>query len=97
MAEKSSRAKSAMGGKKSSSKSGKKPHSMHVRRGHSGGFVVTHHHMPDESGIGMPDEEHVVPDMQSLHDHMDSSMGDQGPAPVAPPPEQQAQAAPQGM
>jgi hypothetical protein len=99
---KESRGKSGMGGgKKSSKKSGKKPHSLHIKRGHSGGFVVTHRHMPDETGATQPDEEHVVPDMESLHDHLDSTMGDQGPAPQAPPPEAQAapapQAPPQGM
>lgn len=83
-----SRASSVLGGKgKSKSKSsGKKPHSIHVKRGKSGGFIVTHHHAPDETGAMPEPEDHVVPDMDSLHDHMDQNMGDQGPAP-APAPE----------
>ena len=85
---KSSRANSHMGGGKSKSKSkssGKKPHSMHVKRGHSGGFVVTHHHQPDESGAMAEPEDHVVPDMASLQDHLQAGMGDQPPAPMTPP------------
>lgn len=93
------RAKSSMGGKKSSAKSGgKKPHSIHIKRGHSGGFVATHHHQPDETGAAMPSEEHVVPDLSSLQDHIASNMGDQGPAPMSPPPDAgSGQAPPQGM
>lgn len=84
----SSRAKSVLGGHgKSKSKGGKKPHSMHIKRAHSGGFVVTHHHAPaDDGSMSDPDEDHVVPDLDSLHDHIDQNMGDQGPAPITPPP-----------
>lgn len=83
MAEKAShsRAKSAMGG---SHKTGK-PHSIHVRRGKSGGFIAHHHHMPDESGMAAPPEEHVIPDLASLQDHMQQNMGDQPPAPAPTP------------
>lgn len=95
--ETSSRAKNGMGGaKRSSKKSGKKPHSIHVHRGKSGGFLAEHHF--DNSGKG-PDEPpdlpetHVIPDQASLADHMASQMGDQPPAPQAPP--EQAQAGPQ--
>ena len=89
--ESSSRAKSGMGGKSKSSskKSGKKPHSMHIKRGKSGGFIVTHHHLPDETGAMAEPEDHVVPDMDSLQSHVQDGMGDQGPAPMP----QQAQAA----
>lgn len=84
MAEKAShsRAKSAMGGKKS----GSKPHSIHVRRGKSGGFIAHHHHMPDDDGMTPPPEEHVIPDMDSLNAHMAQNMGDQPPAPPPTPP-----------
>ena len=71
-----SRSKSTLGGKKSKSS---KPHSIHVRRGHSGGFVATHH----SKGADSEPEEHVLPDLQSLQDHMSQNMGDQ--PPVAPP------------
>jgi hypothetical protein len=75
MAEKShtgSRAKSALSGKgKSKSKSsGKKPHRLTIRHGKSGGHVVTHHFEPDESGMAQPDEEHVLPDQQSMLQHV---------------------------
>lgn len=90
MAKEHSRAKSALsGGHKS--KSGGKPHSIHVRRGHSGGFVATHHHKPDADGQMQEPEEHVIPDMGSLQDHMAQNMGDQPPAPAAPPPDPAAQ------
>jgi hypothetical protein len=84
----SSRAKSALGGhgSKSKSKGGKKPHSIHIKRGHSGGFIVTHHHAPADDGSQQEPEDNVVPDLAALHDHVDQAMGDQGPAP-APTPE----------
>lgn len=94
MAEKNSRAKSAMGGHGSKkSKSTHKPHEVHVRRGHSGGFVVRHSHKPSDTGEMPPDEEHVVPDMAALQQHMQDSMGDQPPAPATPPPDPNAPAA----
>lgn len=84
MAEKSShsRTKSAMGG---SHKTGK-PHSIHVRRGKSGGFIAHHHHAPDADGMSAPPEEHVIPDMDSLNQHMTQNLGDQPPAPPPSPP-----------
>lgn len=105
MAEKhtSTRGKSGMGGgKKSSKKTGKKAHEMHIKRGKSGGFIATHHF--DNSGKG-PDEppdmpeDHVIPDAASLGQHVQDQMGDQGPAPQAPPEQAQAGpvAPPQGM
>lgn len=93
----SSRSSHVLGGKgksKSGGKSGKKPHSIHVRRGHSGGFIAQHFHKPDETGAAQEPEEHVLPDMQSLQDHMASNLGDQGPAP-APAEPNPAQAGPQ--
>jgi hypothetical protein len=77
---KSSHAASMLGGgdkKKSSSKSGK-VHEMHIRRAHSGGFIVKHHHEPDpESGASAPSEEHVVGDVDQLQQHVADNMGDQ--------------------
>jgi hypothetical protein len=93
-----SRAHSVMGGthkSKSKSKSGKKPHSMHIRRGKSGGFIVQHHHEPDDAGMTPPPDDHVVPDMASLQSHIADNMGDQGAAPApAPPPDASMQPAP---
>jgi hypothetical protein len=85
----SSKGKSALSG---SHKKSKHTHEMHVRRGKSGGFIVKHHHEPDEQGMAEAPEEHVVPDMSALQSHMQENMGDQppvggapaaGPAPVA--------------
>lgn len=76
---KDSHAKSAMVGKKSSKK--RKVKEMHIRAGKSGGFIVRHDLHPkskkDEmdammSGAGADQntEEHVVPDMPALQQHM---------------------------
>jgi hypothetical protein len=99
------RSKAGMGGKKSSKKSGKKPHSIHIRRGKSGGFIATHHHQADDGGQAPEPEDHVVPDLQSLQSHIAENMGDQGAAPPpspdmsqqAGPPQAGGQAPPQGM
>jgi hypothetical protein len=89
----SSRAHSVLGGSHKKSKSkGKKPHSMHVKRGKSGGFIVTHHHAPDEAGMAPAPDDHVVPDMSALQSHIADNMGDQGPA--APPSPDMSQAGP---
>ena len=105
----SSRGKSAMGGSKSKSKqkSGKKPHSIHVRRGKSGGFIAEHHFKASKPDEMTPEtEEHVLPDIQSLQDHMAQNMGDQPdqeaeasapPPPAAPPQAQQAAPPAPGM
>lgn len=84
MAEKAShsRTKSAMGGKSSG-----KAHSIHVRRGKSGGFIAHHHHAPDADGMTPPPDEHVIPDIGALQAHMQDQMGDQPPAPAPQPPQ----------
>ena len=93
-----SRAHSVLGGShKSKSKAkgkGKKPHSMHVKRGKSGGFIVTHHHQPDEAGMTQEPEDHVVPDMDSLQSHIADNMSDQGPVPAPTAPDASAAAGP---
>ena len=97
-----SRAKSMMGGGHSEKKkSGKKPHSIHIRRGKSGGYIAQHHFKPsgDASDAMQEPEEHVIPDKEALLEHIDQNMGDQGaageqqaqptspaPAPQGPPP-----------
>lgn len=54
----------------------KKVQHMHIKRGHSGGYIVTHkHHFPEIH----PDEEHVVPDTDALHDHVEANMGEPNP------------------
>ncbi len=89
-----SRAHSVLGGShKSKGKKGKKAHSMHIKRGKSGGFIVQHHGAPDENGMTPPlDDPHVVPDMSALQSHIADNMGDQGP--VAPPSPDMSQAGP---
>lgn len=75
---KESRAHAAMGGKKSSKKhSGKKVVEIHIRPGKSGGFIVKHDIKPDKKDNTMmstadspSSEEHVVPDMPSLLQHI---------------------------
>lgn len=81
MAHKESRAHAAMGGKKSSKKhsSGKKVIEIHIRPGKSGGFIVKHDLKHDDKdvmgGVPMPtSEEHVVPDMPSLQQHLADHM-----------------------
>lgn len=84
MAEKTShsRAKSALGGHAHKGK----PHSIHVRRGKSGGFIATHHHKAEEGGMTPEPEEHVLPDMASVQNNLQQNLGDQPPAPQAAPP-----------
>jgi hypothetical protein len=101
MAKEKSRAAHVMGGKskKSGSKSGKHPREVHIRRGKSGGFIAKHIHDTDPGAMAPePDEEHVLPDMSALHDHLDQTMGDQGaaPAPSPSPSPDMSQAGPSG-
>jgi hypothetical protein len=71
-------------------KSGKKVKGMHVRRATSGGFIVKHDMdaSAEPTGKPMEQEEHVIPDIAALHDHMEQHMGDEEAAAPA------AQAAP---
>src|SRR5271170_6333265 len=94
-----SRGKAALGGSRRSKPSGKKPHSIHVRRGKSGGFIATHHHKPDETGATPEPEDHVIPDLAGLQNHMADQMGDQSAAPAPAPPQAgpPMQGAPAGM
>ncbi len=79
MAHKESRAHAAMGGKKSDKKhsSGKKVIEIHIRPGKSGGFIVKHDLKHEDKhnimgNVPMPtSEEHVVPDMPSLINHVE--------------------------
>ena len=82
---KESRAKAAMGGKKSSSKSKSKKHKvhrMHISHAANGGFVAAH-----ETEPGMPPDEmeqHSVPP-GGLADHVTTHMEDQMPPAGGPP------------
>lgn len=48
---------------------------MHIRKANGGHIVVHKHARPDLH----PDEEHIVPDMDALHDHLEEHMGDENP------------------
>lgn len=98
---KSSRVRSAMGGKKKSGKGGKKsssrpPHKMHIRRSKNKGFIVEHEYKrkPDEA---MPpdNDEHTVGDIDELKDHVGQQMGmDEEEQPVPGTPQSMPAAAP---
>lgn len=69
------RAEHVLGGKSAKKH---KVHSMHIRKAASGGYIVKHQHeTPEPPEPPQPDQEHVVPDMEALHEHMDEHMGDQ--------------------
>jgi len=65
--------------KKSKKKGGKRVKEMHVRRGASGGYIAKHDfERPTDASQPMPEsEEHILPDMEALHDHMDEHMGEE--------------------
>lgn len=98
---KSSRSKSVLGGGSKSKSSGghKKPHSVHVKHGASGGYIATHHfkHKPGEEP--QESEDHVLPDQDAMLAHMAENMPEeqgemQGGAPQGAAPDP---AAPAGM
>ena len=90
--EKESRAKHGMGGKKSSSKSGKHPHETHIRHFAKGGHLVTHHFKNDDGSMeaGEPD---VMADKAALMANLQNTVPDNGPAQATPPPAAAAPAA----
>ena len=78
------KSKQMMGGR-GKGKSKNKPHGAHIKRGHSGGFHVTHHFKPTaDDGQTPEDTEHVVPSLEALHDHLDQHFGDQPPVQMPP-------------
>lgn len=86
---KESRAKSAMGGKKSSRKrTGRKVREMHIKRGKSGGYIVRHDLEPqskqDMMNSMMDDqsntEDHSVPNLAAMQDHLASHMPEESEA-----------------
>ena len=83
----SSRSKAVLGGKGKSKSKGSKhhPHEIRIRKGKSGGHIVTHHELPDENGMTPDPEEHVMPDQDALLQHIQQNT-DNSPAPQAPDP-----------
>jgi hypothetical protein len=66
-----------------------KTHEMHIRKADSGGYSARHEMMPDElTGKDLPEQEHLLPDLQSLHDHIDNHFGEneEGGEPGSPSP-----------
>lgn len=84
----SARAEAHLGGKKSKH-SKKHVHHVNVRRSHNGGYIAENHHDPDpDTGETPPMEEHTLPDMDSVQQHMAESM------PQEAPPDESAAASP---
>lgn len=78
------RAMRAMAGseKKEKSKSSKKVHKMEIRHAANGGYIVEHKHKPSpESMMSQQEpEEHQIPDVAALQQHVADNMGDSAPA-----------------
>lgn len=89
------RAGSAMSGKKKSKSKGKKGgkhvHEMHIRHAASGGYIAKHHFKPGGGGAPQEPEEHAIPDMDALQQHVGDNMQPQAqPQPQPGPMQQQA-------
>jgi hypothetical protein len=75
MAEKKESPKSE---KKSSKTKKHKVKAMHIRKADSGGFVAQHEMPPDlETGVTPPGQEHVLPDIGALQQHVGDHFGDE--------------------
>ena len=49
---------------------------IHARRATSGGYIARHDMMPDEAtGKEPPEQEHVLPDIEALKQHMQDHLG----------------------
>lgn len=64
----------------------KKVHKMHITKAHSGGYHVVHEHSSPH-----PPEEHVIPNTDALHDHIEEHYGEPNPGEEAAEPVAQAQ------
>lgn len=72
------RGESAISGKKSShKKSSKHVHEMRIRHTANGGYIAAHHPKPGAEGPPDP-EEHGVPDLASLQEHVGQHMAPEG-------------------
>lgn len=65
---------SGMGGKSEAPK--KEIKEMRIRKSHSGGHIIEHHHHHPEHH---PMEEHTTKNMDELHDHMEDHSGSENP------------------
>lgn len=86
---KGTRALRAMGGseKKKDEPKNHKIHKMEIRHGAKGGFIVEHKKPVSESMASGPQEpeEHVIPNMAALQQHVQDNLGDSQPAQGAEP------------
>lgn len=89
-----SRTHSTMGGGKKKSKKkgkGKKAHKMTIRRSANGGYIAEHSYQPEGPEQMAPEpEEHTVPDIEALKEHVGEHMApeeqqEQAPAPSPSP------------
>jgi hypothetical protein len=76
----SSKAHEKLAGYHKKSKKSKKghkrhPHAIHIRRAANGSFIAEHHFSPDDQGNTPPMEEHTLPDVGMLQDHVGQEMG----------------------
>ena len=55
---------------------GRRVHAVHVRRAASGGYIVRHESDGGGTGKDAYPEEHVMPDMAALQQHMQGALGD---------------------
>ena len=88
MAETKKRGETVMGGgKKSKKKSKKKPvHEMRIRHAANGGYIAKHSFKPRPGEQPEEDEEHAIPDVNSLQDHVADHMSTPpAPSPVPSP------------
>ena len=84
-----SRAKSVLGGKKKK-KSGKVKE-MHIRKAANGGFIARHDYHPSEpdqagQSVTPPSDEHAIPGMDELQQHVSSNMSGPLQQPTQPTP-----------
>ena len=84
MAEKK-RGEAALSGTKKKAKKkkgkGRPVHEMRIKHAASGGFIARHSFRPQPGEAAPEDEEHAIPGMDQLHDHLDEHMS----TPPAPP------------
>lgn len=70
------RGESAMGGKKKAHKksAGKKPHELHIRKSVNGGYIAKHLHKATAGAEPPEPEEHTIPDIAALQQHVGEHM-----------------------
>lgn len=63
--------------KKKKKKSTARPHRVELTHAASGGYIARHHFKPEgPTGVAPEMEEHAIPDIEGLHNHIDEHMGE---------------------